>query len=334
MLRPYEQRFPWNLDWNLLRTFMVVVDEGGITPAALFLGLKQPTISAALKRLEDITGRKLVNRSPQHFSVTPWGRVLYAEASAIFGAVAQLPDLMGGLEEEVTGQVSIAVASHVVSPHFDAVLARFNARYPKVSYTISTMDSAEVVARLQQNRVTFGVCLFHQQPPGLEARILYREYFGLFCGPPHRLYGRENIDIAELRNEDAVSFQTDELDGPLAGVAQLRRQLGMRAEPRGLSSNLPEVRRMIVANIGIGALPVHVARKDVQSGLLWQVPPYDSLPAVDIHMLTNARRSMNRAEKALLEMLNGELDAVPLSRRTYGGEDPEDRLDWNASDTE
>ena len=112
MIKPYEQRFPWNLDWNLLRTFMVVVDQGGITPAAHFLGLKQPTISAALKRLEDIIGRRLVNRSPKHFSVTPWGRVIYAEASSIFGAVAQLPDLMSALEEEVTGRISIAVASH------------------------------------------------------------------------------------------------------------------------------------------------------------------------------------------------------------------------------
>ena len=91
----------------------------------------------------------------------------------------------------------------------------------------------------------------------------------------------------------------------------------MRPEPKGLSSNLPEVRRMIVANIGIGALPVHVAQKDVQMGLLWQVPPYKSLPAVDIHMLTNAKRSMNRAETALLEMLNAELDSVPLAERTY-----------------
>jgi DNA-binding transcriptional LysR family regulator len=317
MLKPYEQRFPWNLDWNLLRTFMVVVDEGGITPAAHFLGLKQPTISAALKRLEDITGRKLVNRSPKHFSVTPWGRVLYAEASVIFGSVAQLPDLLGGVEDEVAGQISIAVASHVVSPHFDAVLERFNGLYPRASYTISTMDSADVIAHLQQNRVTFGVCLFQEPPAGLETRVLFREYFGLFCGPSHRLYGREDIDIAELRNEDVVSFQTDEINGPLASVAHMRRRLGMSSDPKGLSSNLPEVRRMIVANIGIGALPVHVARKDVQSGLLWQVPPYKSLPAVDIYLLTNARRSLNRAEQALLEMLHAELDALPLADRTY-----------------
>jgi len=318
MLKPYEQRFPWNLDWNLLRTFMVVVDQGGITPAAHFLGLKQPTISAALKRLEDITERKLINRSPKHFSVTPWGRVLYAEASVIFGTVAQLPDLLDGLEEDVTGQVSIAVASHVVSPHFDVVLERFNALYPRASYTISTMDSTEVIAHLRQNRVTFGVCLFQERPADLEARVLYREYFGLFCGIPHRLFGQDAIDISELRDEDIVSFQTDEIDGPLSGVARMRRRLGMRADPRGLSSNLPEVRRMIVANIGIGALPMHVARKDVQSGLLWQVPPYKSLPAVDIHLLTNARRSLNRAEQALLDMLNAELDRLPLGERTYG----------------
>lgn len=318
MLKPYQQRFAWNLDWNLLRTFMVVVDEGGITPAAHFLGLKQPTISAALKRLEDIMGQKLINRSPRHFSVTPGGRVLYREASSVFGAITQLPDLIAGLDDEVTGQVSIAAASHVVCPHFDAVLERFNQFYPRVTYTVSTMDSADVIAHLQQNRVTFGVCLLRDPPAGLEARVLYREYFGLFCGPSHRLYGRENIDIAELKNEAAVSFQTDEIDGPLSGVAHMRLRLGMRSGIKGLSSNLPEVRRMIVANIGIGALPVHVACKDVQSGLLWQVPPYDSLPAVDIHFLTNPRRSMNRAETALIGMLEAEMDAVSLAERTYG----------------
>tara|TARA_R110002049_G_scaffold188402_2_gene356831 strand:- start:40176 stop:41132 length:957 start_codon:yes stop_codon:yes gene_type:complete len=317
MLKPYQQRFPWHLDWNLLRTFMVVVDEGGITPAAHFLGLKQPTISAALKRLEDITGHKLINRSPKHFSVTPVGRVLYAETCSIFGAVAQMPDLMSGLEDRVTGQISIAVASHVVSRHFDGVLERFNALYPDVTYAISTMDSADVITHLEQNRSTLGICLLNDELEGLEARVIYREYFGLFCGPLHRLFGRHDIDIAELKDESAVSFHTDEMDGPLSEVGQLRRQLRMRPDPRGISSNLPEVRRMILSNIGIGALPMHVAQKDVHLGQLWQVPPFKGLPAVDIFLVTNGKRSMNRAELALLKMLHAEIDNVPLSERTY-----------------
>ena len=70
MLRPFEQRFPFNLDWNLLRTFMVVVERKGVSRAADFLGLKQPTISSALKRLETVAGHKLVERKPNRFQVT------------------------------------------------------------------------------------------------------------------------------------------------------------------------------------------------------------------------------------------------------------------------
>lgn len=317
MIKPYEQRFPWHLDWNLLRTFMVVVDEGGITPAANFLGLKQPSVSSALKRLETVVGRKLINRSANHFSVTPLGQVLYGEASSIFGTIAQLPNLMSELDDEVTGHVSIAVASHVVSQHFDAVLEQFNARHPQVTYSITTLESTEVVARLQQNRVTLGICLLHKHPARLVSRVLYREYFGFYCGPLHRLFGRRDVSPAELRNEDAVSFQTDELDGPLYGVAGLRQKLGMKPSLKGISSSLPEVRRMIVSNIGIGALPVHVAQKDVLLGQLWQLPPFNNLPAVDIHLLTNPRRTMNKAESVLLSMLDAEMTRIPMTERTY-----------------
>jgi DNA-binding MarR family transcriptional regulator len=43
---------------------MVVVEQRGVSKAADFLGLKQPTISAALKRLEDTTGHTLIERKP------------------------------------------------------------------------------------------------------------------------------------------------------------------------------------------------------------------------------------------------------------------------------
>ena len=94
MMKPYEQRFPWQLDWNLLRTFMVVVDQGGITRAAEFLGVTQPTISSALKRLEESVAQKLVTRRPNFFEITEAGRILHRECNVIFGSVSQIPSLM------------------------------------------------------------------------------------------------------------------------------------------------------------------------------------------------------------------------------------------------
>lgn len=74
---------------------------------------------------------------------------------------------------------------------------------------------------------------------------------------------------------------------------------------------------MIVAGLGIGPLPLHVARRDVTDGILWRLPPYDAPPAIDIFLLTNPDKAMNRAEKALLSGLQALIAETPLDERIY-----------------
>jgi len=317
MVRPYEQRFPWNLDWNLLRTFMVIVEQRGLSKAADVLGLKQPTISSALKRLEETVGHKLLDRKPNRFFVTRAGAKLYAECSTIFGAVREIPVLLDADEEEVTGHIGIVMASHVTSPHFDKFLEEFSSRNPKVTYSIVVAESADVVGRIRQNHASFGVCLLSKEPKSLESTVLFREYFALYCGSQHPLFGRENVRDSEISGEPSVSFQTEIEGGPLAAVARLRERAQLAPGLRGISSNLPEVRRMIVANIGIGALPIHVAERDVQLGLLWQMPPYTDLPAVDIFLLSNPKKRSNQAEALFIEELTAQTNSLSVAERTY-----------------
>jgi len=319
MLRPYEQRFPWNLDWNLLRTFMVVVEQRSISRAADFLGLKQPTISSALKRLEDTIGQSLVERRPNRFSVTASGEILYSECAQIFGSISQLPALLNAGKAELTGHVSIVLASHVVSPHFDEILDRFSAEHPKVTFSIVVTESDGVISRIRQNQASFGVCLLKAVPKNIEARVLFREFFALYCGPRHRLFEKEEIGLADLKGEASVSFQTEIEGGPLDSVVRLRERANLATALRGISSNLTEVRRMIVANIGIGALPKHVAERDVRAGLLRQLPPFSRLPAVDIYLVTNPRRKRSPPETVILDMFDTLLENEPLSSRIYSG---------------
>ena len=86
-------RFARNLDWNLLRTFVVLVQEGSVTGAANRLLLQQPAVSMAMKRLEETVGCRLIERRPGYFEMTEAGRKVYLQAREIFGAVVRLPDL-------------------------------------------------------------------------------------------------------------------------------------------------------------------------------------------------------------------------------------------------
>ncbi|RMI15070.1 LysR family transcriptional regulator [Sinorhizobium meliloti] len=316
-MHPYEERFIWRLDWNLLRTFTVVVKQGGITRAAEFLAVSQPTVSSALKRLEDTLKKRLLDRRPGHFALTPAGETLYRESCLLFGSISRLPGLIAVAESVVTGHVGIAMTSHVVCPHFDEVLAQLNRAYPEVTYSISITDSAEVLSRIRQNQATVGLCLMREEDPQLDSRVLFREFFGLFCGPGHSLFGKRDITPEALSGQPSVSFQTEIENGPLYRVRQLRERVNLQAEPRGISANLPEVRRMIVSGLGIGALPVHIARLEVNSGLLWPLPPREDLPPIDIHFVLNPRRSFNPAESAFVATIHEMIAATPFEERTY-----------------
>ena len=299
---------------------MVVVEQQGISKAAHFLGLKQPTISAALKRLEDHTGQTLIIRKPNEFSLTRSGQVLYTECAKIFGSVSQLPSLLDLAHAELRGHLLIATTSHVISEHFDDFLNRFSSQHPQVTYSFSVIESDEVETIVSQNRASFGICLLHAPPKHLESMILYREYFGLFCGMRHPLFHVPKILPEHLQDEPFVAFQTEAEGGPLEAISRLRSHLGLANTRRGFSSSLNEIRRMIMANIGIGALPLHVAQQDVESGHLRQLPPYDDLPLVNIYLISNPARRQSDAEATFLLACIAELSAIDIVERTYGNE--------------
>jgi len=311
------ERIARELDWNLLRTFVVLAESRSVTEAAQRLSLKQPSVSAALKKLEDRLGRRLIHRAPGHYALTDAGQLLYQAALEIHGSVLRLSTLMRELTDEIRGHVRIAVASHVVCPLFDQVLAEFHQKYPMATLSMDVHSSADAIAEVLAKRASFAVCLVREPNPKLEYQRLYREFFGLFCGPYHSLFGRTDLTLADLAGHNSVSFETDRLHDALKPVTLMRAQTELGQRITGMSSNLEEVTRMIYTGIGIGPLPVHVAARDVASGRLWQVPPYDPLPAIDVYLVWNRKTAKNRAEEILISALREAIDSTPIEERTY-----------------
>jgi len=316
----YTNRFANELDWNLLRTFMVIAEEGSITRAANQLLRGQPAVSLALKRLEKSLGSRLVERGRGDFRLTAAGLSLYRECVDLYGGVARLKDITNLASQKISGEVSIHLASHVITPLLDNLLSDTYASHSDVTYVIKTATSALVAQQVQEKNASFGLCLVNRRLPELDYQIIYREFFGLFCGPRHPLFGHKNLRMDDLRGMDAVSFGTDDLNDALRPVALLRRQYELNQRIIGQSSHLEEVKRMILCGLGIGPLPVHVVEKDVKDGLLWRLPPYKKPPAVDIYLVTNPKKRHNRAEVMIINSLKASIKGIPMEQRTYQGE--------------
>lgn len=119
-----------NLDITTLRSFVAVADSGGVTRAAGFLHLTQSAVSMQLKRLEEVMGLQLLDRTGRGIALTAAGEQLLAYARRI---VALNDEAIGRLTDQAfEGEVVLGVPHDIVYPAIPRVLQQFNAAYPRV----------------------------------------------------------------------------------------------------------------------------------------------------------------------------------------------------------
>lgn len=307
---PPSRHWTHGLDWNLLRTFLVIAEERSVTRAAERLLLQQPSVSAALKRLEETCECRLFERGCRPMRLTPQGEALYQQCRELYRAILTLDPGIAPSSSSLTGLVRIEIVTHLVNSGLDAVVRRLNAKHPGISYNVEVSSSYGIVRAVSQQLTPFGICLLAKPLPTLSCRFLFRERFGVFCGRGHRLFGVEAIDFDAIRNEPWVSFACAEVSNSLEPMLTLRLGADIARRVVATSPDLFEVRRFVTAGVGIGTLPLEAAARDVAEGALWPLPlpGLDALGA-DVYFLSNPALRYSPAEQAFMEEMSAFEDA-------------------------
>ena len=267
-------RFARNLDWNLLRTYVVVVQEGSVTGAANRLLLQQPAVSMALRRLEETIGHRLIDRRPGYFEMTEAGRKVYLQAREIFGAVVRLPDLTAETGIDIAGHVSVYTISNALNPAWDAMLEQFFREHPGASVSFTVGTTPDVIRAVERKVATFGLCdgvipesisrtLFAREPAtGCSSAVATGSTASGTCG--------STTCVAGSSVASPPTCSAGSVIGPVTAVSAFA---SFGRWVRAASGDVEEVQRMIRTGIGIGMLPVHLSRELVARGDLWSCRP-------------------------------------------------------------
>lgn len=306
-----------NLNWNLLRTFVVIVERRSISKAAAQLHRSQPAVSNALKQLEGQIGCELVRRGGTRFEITEEGELLFRECRQIISRIERIGELVDDNRVIISGTLRLNLISGIACPFYDNFIREFHLRFPNVVFDMSVKTSVEVQENVLRGDIPVGFCLPFLEQEQLEYTTVYRQAFGFYCGPGHRLFNFEKVRLLDMRDENFVSYQTDQFGDALWRVARFRVKKGMRGKIVGTSPYLSEVRRMAIAGMGIAPFPVHAMDGDVKLGILRQLPPYNDLPVVDVVLVTNPKVRHTRLEDMFVQQLKGAIQQSPLIERTY-----------------
>ena len=290
-------RFARNLDWNLLRTFHEIVQAEGVSQAARTTSRKQPAISMALRRLEDLVGARLCQRGPGGFCLTQEGELLAETCEEIFGAVTLIPTSFADATEQVRGRVRIQMISNLVDRTIDGPLSQFHQMHPAVEIFIS-VSTWEVVPRsVLRNEVEIGIAPAHVRISPLRYEPLFKEVYRPYCGRSHPLFGRVLEDPRELAGHALVHTGADEPEK----LTRFRLKHGIGKRIAGLAERLEEARRLTCLGIGICFLPEGLVQSDVEAGLLHALIDHENVPSSEIFVISSPEAPPHRARDVLLE---------------------------------
>jgi DNA-binding transcriptional LysR family regulator len=180
-----------------LEMFIVLAREKHFGRAAEECGVTQPTLSAAIKQLEDHLGVMLVRRGSRYLGLTPEGQRVLEWARRIVGDARAMREEIQAAKHGLSGHVTIAVIPTALAM-VPALTRPFTEKHPNVTFSILSRSSIEVLSLLENLEVHAGISYLDNEPLGKVTTVpLYFERYHFVTSSGSKLADRKSVSWKE-----------------------------------------------------------------------------------------------------------------------------------------
>ncbi len=166
--------------------------------AAEACGVTQPTLSAAVKHLEEQMGVLLVNRGSRFQGFTPEGQRVLEWARRIVGDTRNMRNEINSLRHGLTGRLRIAAIPTTLAM-VAALTTPYREKHPNVQFTIYSRNSIEILELLENLEIDAGITYVENEPVGRVNTVpLYAEHYRLLTSAEAPLGNRDTVTWAEV----------------------------------------------------------------------------------------------------------------------------------------
>ncbi len=297
-----------------LRYIVAVAREKHFGHAAEACFVSQPTLSVAIKKLEEELDVKLFERGASEVSVTPLGEEIVRQAQQVIEQAAAIKEIAKRGKDPVAGPLRVGVI-YTIGPYLLPDLVRETiAAVPQMPLVLQENFTARLLDMLRTGELDCAILAEPFPDTGLAIAPLYDEPFIVAVPTTHPLARRDSVSAEELKNETLLLLGTGHCfrDHVLEVCPEYARfssnAEGIRKSFEG--SSLETIKYMVAAGMGLTVVPILGVPKDPQPHVTY-VPFSGSVPTRRVVLAW--RRTFTRYE-AIAALRNAiyacELDGV------------------------
>ncbi|MBK0391187.1 LysR substrate-binding domain-containing protein [Ramlibacter algicola] len=249
-----------------LKYIVAVAREKHFGKAAEACFVSQPTLSVAIKKLEDELELKLFERSANEVSVTPLGEEIVRQAQSVLEQAAAIKEIAKRGKDPLAGPLKLGVI-YTIGPYLLPDLVRQAiARTPQMPLMLQENFTVKLLEMLRTGEIDCAIVAEPFPDAGLAVAPLYDEPFLAAVPTSHPLAARKVVTAQELKSETMLLLGTGHCfrDHVLEVCPEFARfssdAEGIRKSFEG--SSLETIKHMVAAGMGVTLVPRLSVPKD------------------------------------------------------------------------
>jgi LysR family transcriptional regulator, hydrogen peroxide-inducible genes activator len=242
------------MEMQQVRYFLAVAEELNFTRASDKCNVTQPSLSRAVKLLEEELGGPLFRRERKSTHLTDLGNMVRPHLQSVYDHSMLAKHLSRDLKKKVP--LKLGIMSTISPDEIVDLIANIRARHPEVELKLCDANAKDLRARLLAGDLEVVICALPGEEPDdrVHSISLFREQMVLAIHPGHRLAKARVFPVREMNGECYIHRVNCEFAGYADEILQ---QQGVTCTPTYWSERDDWTLAMVAAGLGFAFMPAN-----------------------------------------------------------------------------
>jgi DNA-binding transcriptional LysR family regulator len=192
-----------------IKSFIEVANHRSFTKAAEHSYLSQPSLSKAVKKLEEELHVKLFDRSTRRLLMTDAGRIVYRQGQQVLASLNELPTLLEELIDVAAGEIKVGIPPLIGTLFFPHIARTFHEQYPNVKLKLFEHGAKLIEQLVEESQIDVGLIVLPVDKSVFNIYPFINDEFVLYINHTHPLAKRASVNLSELKDEKFIIFTKD-----------------------------------------------------------------------------------------------------------------------------
>lgn len=257
------------MDFKQLESFVTIAKLKSFSKAADKLYLTQPTISNHIHLLESELGTILFNRTNKNITLTRAGDILFEHAISMLNKKEHAYFSLNAFKGKIEGILEISSSSIPELYYLTEMICKFSKVYPDVKYNLMKYDTKQVLDKIHNGEIDFGIVGAKRDLPQLEYIDIMDDEIACVLPTNGHFGAFEQLSLEELMTLPIILREDG--SGTRAAVFEFFRRKGLDPETLNVVAEVESneaIKKFVAYGLGIAFISIRSIEKEVNEGIL------------------------------------------------------------------